>query len=105
MNKKLLSCLLLALPLAVAAAELPAAAQCPSGEPAAAHYEQRRGPLDARELTMARTAWKYFENNTQATGLANAVDRYPSTTMWDTASYVGAIVAARELGLISPQDA
>ena len=35
---------------------------------------------------MARRAWKYNKSNTQATGLANAVNAYPSTTMWDTAS-------------------
>ena len=50
---------------------------------------------------MAQVAWKYFENNTQPeTGLANAVDKYPSTTMWDTASYLGALVSAYELGII-----
>lgn len=64
-------------------------------------YPHRSGPLSAREMGMARIAWKYFENNTQsATGLVNAVDGYPSTTMWDTASYLGALVAARELGII-----
>jgi hypothetical protein len=76
---------------------------CVPGEVAAARYERRHGALTPREMAMARTAWKYFENNTQSTGLANAVDNYPSTTLWDTASYLGAVVAARELGLISPQ--
>jgi hypothetical protein len=60
----------------------------------------RHGPLTADEMAMARRAWRYFENNTQPTGLANAVDQYPSTTMWDTASYLGAVVSARELGII-----
>src|SRR6476469_6611531 len=71
----------------------------------AARYARRFGPLTEGEQAMARTAWKYFENNTQPTGLANAVDNYPSTTMWDTASYLGAIVAARELRVITPQQA
>src|SRR4051812_47011965 len=103
--KHLLLSLLLALPLAAFTAEPPApGADCPQ-EVAAAHYPQRAGPLTQRELAMARTAWKYFENNTQPTGLANAVDHYPSTTMWDTASYLAAIVAARELGLATAQDA
>jgi hypothetical protein len=58
-------------------------------------------PLTPRELTMARAAWRYFENNFQAeTGLVNAVQNFPSTTTWDTGSYIGALVAARELGLI-----
>lgn len=76
---------------------------CKPGELPAARYERRLGPLTEREMAMARTAWKYFENNTQPSGLANAVDGYPSTTMWDTASYIGAVVAARELGIITPQ--
>ena len=50
---------------------------------------------------MARTAWRYFQSNTQpTTGFVNAADGYPSTTMRDTASYIGALVAARELGVI-----
>ena len=65
----------------------------------------RRGPLTDKEMAMAKVAWKYFENNTNAkTGLANAVDAYPSTTMWDTASYLAGLVAAHQLGLISKND-
>ncbi|TFY96710.1 DUF3131 domain-containing protein [Ramlibacter humi] len=80
-------------------------ANCRPGELAAARYERRFGALTEGEMAMARTAWKYFENNTQPSGLANAVDNYPSTTMWDTGSYLGAVVAARELKLITPQQA
>jgi hypothetical protein len=77
-------------------------ADCKPGDLPAKRYPRRFGPLDAREMAMARTAWKYFENNTQPSGLANAVDNYPSTTMWDTASYLGAVLSARELGIITP---
>ena len=50
-------------------------------------YPQRSGPLTPRELEMAKLCWLYFENNYQSeTGLVNAVNDYPSTTMWDTAS-------------------
>lgn len=64
-------------------------------------YPQRSGPLTARELQMAKLCWLYFDNNYQPeTGLVNAVNEYPSTTMWDTASYLAALVAARELELI-----
>lgn len=80
-------------------------AACKSHDIPAEGYPRRSGPLDEREMKMARTAWKYFENNTQATGLTNAVDNYPSTTMWDTASYIGALVAARELGIIDARTA
>lgn len=62
----------------------------------------RRGPLSEHETQLARVAWKYFERNYQdGTGLVNAVEAYPSTTMWDTASYIGALIAARELGIIT----
>ncbi|MGE4239238.1 DUF3131 domain-containing protein [Ramlibacter sp.] len=81
------------------------AADCKPGDIPAAKYPQRRAPLTDRELAMARTAWKYFENNTQPSGLANAVDGYPSSTMWDTASYLAGIVAARELDIIPAADA
>ncbi|WP_205833061.1 DUF3131 domain-containing protein [Azohydromonas caseinilytica] len=61
----------------------------------------RRGPLTEREMEVAKRAWLYFENNFQSqTGLVNAVQDYPSTTMWDTASYIAALLAANELGLI-----
>jgi len=71
------------------------------GDLPSASYPPRNGALDARESQMARTAWQYFENNYQpATGMVNAVDGYPSTTMWDTASYLGGLVAARELGIV-----
>jgi hypothetical protein len=64
-------------------------------------YFPRVGALTDDEMQMAKVAWKYFQNNTQAnTGLANAVDGYPSTTMWDTASYIAAMMAAYELGMI-----
>ncbi len=92
----------------VPAAPPPAAAAPPGACPAepvpAARYPQRSGALTEREMAMARTAWSYFERNTQPTGLANAVEGYPSTTMWDTSATLAAIVAARELGLI-PQGA
>ncbi|MEM7219936.1 MAG: DUF3131 domain-containing protein [Pseudomonadota bacterium] len=61
----------------------------------------RRGELTEEEEQMARTAWKYFENNYQKeTGLINAVNNYPSVTMWDLASYLGALVSAFELQII-----
>jgi len=65
-------------------------------------YGPRRGPLTDQEMQMARIAWKYFENNyNPETGLVNAVNAYPSTTLWDTASYLAGMVAARELGIIT----
>lgn len=57
--------------------------------------------LTESDEAAARTAWRYFVNNTDAkTGLVNAADQYPSTTMWDTGSYFIALVAAHRLGVI-----
>jgi len=68
-------------------------------------YPTRRGKLSEREMEMARTAWKYFERNLQeSTGLVNAVNNYPSTTLWDTASYLGGLVAAYELEIIEREE-
>lgn len=58
-------------------------------------------PLTAQELEWAQTAWKYFQNNTIAeTGLANSVDNYKASTLWDTASYLMAVIAAQRLKII-----
>jgi len=57
--------------------------------------------LTEQEQMWARVAWRYFENNTDpVTGLAQSVEKFPSTTMWDTASYLLAVIAAHELKLI-----
>ena len=57
--------------------------------------------LTVKEMDMARVAWQYFVNNyNEKTGLVNAVNNYPSTTMWDTASYLGGMISAYELGII-----
>ena len=65
-----------------------------------AHFG-RNGQLTEREFEMAKTAWSYFENSYQTeTGLVNSVGSFPSTTLWDTASYISALVAAYELCVI-----
>lgn len=61
----------------------------------------RNGALTEQEMAMARAAWQYFVGATQEkTGLVNSVGKYPSTTMWDTASYISALVSAEALGII-----
>lgn len=58
--------------------------------------------LTEQEYQWATIAWQYFENNYQDnTGLVNSVDGYPSTTMWDTASYLMALISAQKLNIIS----
>ena len=65
----------------------------------------RNGELTEQEMKLARVAWKYFENNYQPeTGFVNAVNNYPSTTMWDTASYMAGMTAARELKIIPKEE-
>ena len=61
--------------------------------------------LTSQEQAWARTAWQYFANNTQPeTGLVNSVDGYPASTMWDTASYLLALIAVDRLNIISDQE-
>ncbi|MDP2316479.1 MAG: DUF3131 domain-containing protein [Pseudomonadota bacterium] len=68
----------------------------------ASPHPGRNGTLTENQLSMGKIAWKYFENNMQEnTCLVNAVDNYPSTTMWDVGSSLGAVVSAYELGIVS----
>lgn len=65
-----------------------------------------RGESSAEDLAHAAVAWRYFENNTNPeTGLANSVNNYPSTTMWETGSYLVAVLSAERLGLIDRNEA
>ena len=52
------------------------------------------------DMQYARTAWLYFEQNYQDTGLVNSVYAYPSTTMWDSGSVIFATIAARRMCLL-----
>ncbi len=61
--------------------------------------------LCAADLEIAKIAWTYFENNYQKeTGLFNAANQYPSTTMWDTGSALAATIAAEDFGFISRKE-
>lgn len=62
----------------------------------------RHGELTAEERNWAITAWKYFEHNyNHETGLVNSTDKFPITTMWDTSSYLLALVSAYKLDIIN----
>lgn len=64
-----------------------------------------KGELCDADLQMARIAWTYFENNyNPETGLVNAVNNFPSTTMWDTGSALAATVAALDFGFIEKKE-
>ena len=61
--------------------------------------------LTAQEMAWAKTAWKYFQNNTiPETGLVNSVDKYNASTLWDTSSYLMAVIAAQRLGIIDQSE-
>ncbi|MBU0780954.1 MAG: DUF3131 domain-containing protein [Gammaproteobacteria bacterium] len=89
-------------PLSVEFSDRVAAPSCNHGVGRAPEIHfGRNGPLTDREFEMAKTAWSYFEKRYQPeTGLVNAVGSFPSTTMWDTASYISGLVAAFELCVI-----
>ncbi|PIB26493.1 hypothetical protein BFP76_11310 [Amylibacter kogurei] len=57
--------------------------------------------LNNDDLIMAKAAWRYFERNTQETGLVNAADNFPSTTIWDQASYLLGLISAHKMGVVS----
>ena len=58
-------------------------------------------PLSDADNALGRVAWRYFVNNTDPdTGLAHSVDGFPSTTMWDTGSFLIAMISAHRLGYI-----
>jgi hypothetical protein len=68
----------------------------------AASLAASAGPASI-DLAPARTAWLYFQRNTDpTTGLVRSVDGYPNTSAWDQGSALIAAVAARELGLVEP---
>lgn len=60
--------------------------------------------LSEDDIKAAKSAWQYFVNNYhENTGLVNSVDNYPSTTLWDTGSYLMALIAAYHLEIISEE--
>ncbi len=57
--------------------------------------------LSETDRAAAKQAWKYFERNWNLqTGLVNAVDQLPWTTLWDQGSALLGIHAAHQLGLL-----
>ncbi|MFQ5627231.1 MAG: DUF3131 domain-containing protein [bacterium] len=76
-----------------AAIDIEHSADISSAEPAKLTFEERQ---------WARIAWKYFENNyVPTTGLVNSVDGFQASTLWDTASYLMALISAYRLEIIS----
>ena len=60
-------------------------------------------PNQVFDLSAAKQAWQYFEQNWQEkTGFVNAVENYPWTTLWDQGSAILGIHSARQLEIIDP---
>jgi hypothetical protein len=60
--------------------------------------------LTQADRIAAQKAWRYFERNWNSqTGFVNSVDNYPWTTLWDQGSAILGIHAARQLGLLPPE--
>jgi Protein of unknown function (DUF3131) len=69
--------------------------------PETAPHLAGRASLRPDQMEWGRIAWRYFERNiVPATGLANSADGFPSTTMWDTGSFLLGMMAARQIGII-----
>jgi hypothetical protein len=61
--------------------------------------------LTEQEQQWARIAWSYFERNLDPqNGLVHSVDGFPAATMWDTGSYLLALLAARDLDVIDARE-
>jgi len=57
------------------------------------------------DTAAAQVAWKYINRNwNTSTGLVNAVEDYPWTTLWDQGSAILGIHAARQLNIITPTE-
>lgn len=57
-------------------------------------------PFSGEDHQLANNAWRYFEANRLPTGLVSSGDKFPATTMWDVASQLAGMTAARELKLL-----
>jgi hypothetical protein len=67
--------------------------------------EGRRGRLTEEELLWAKVAWKYFENNyNPQSGMVNVKDGQQLVTMESVGDYIIALMAARELEVISKHE-
>lgn len=64
----------------------------------------RRIPVGEDDRYLARHAWRYFELNRMPNGLVTSAATYPATTLWDIGTQLAGMIAARELGLLSPQE-
>lgn len=60
--------------------------------------------FEARERRLAECAFGYLVKNRLETGLVSSAASFEATTMWDVASQLAGLTAARELGLLAPAE-
>ena len=61
--------------------------------------------LTEADRAAAERAWRYIQANTRPeTGWVDTVRGFPSSTLWDQGSYVFALVAAKRLGIVDPEE-
>ena len=78
---------------------------CREPEPSTHACFTAKAGLCDDDLEAAKIAWTYYENNYQPkTGLVNSVNKYTSTTMWDTGSAIAATIAAHDFGFIDQKN-
>ena len=62
-------------------------------------------PPSDRERRLALSAWSYLVRETDPrTGLTRSIAGYPSITLWDFGSQLLAILAAEDLGIVTPEE-
>ena len=78
-------------------------AEVPSIEVVATAEPIKLRPLSESDQQAAQVAWTYLDNNWRSeTGLVDAVEGYPWTTLWDQGSAILGLHSAYQLGLLSP---
>ena len=77
----------------------------PESQPAAAEVKPlspTAASLTPQDMMAAQTAWKFIQRSwNPSTGMVNAVEDYPWTTLWDQGSAILGIHAAQQLKIIS----
>src|ERR1051325_5986770 len=84
----------------------PASAKAPVTANAAAPARTELSPEEKRFYRdVAKSAWAYMDANYQpATGLVSATADWPNTTIWDIGGQLLAFRAAKDLGLLAPDE-
>ncbi|MGI0492030.1 DUF3131 domain-containing protein [Alkalinema pantanalense CENA528] len=75
----------------------------PVGDPQPSQCSLPKTPLTVPKRRYAEAAWRYFEAQTEPSGLVNDRSDVKAATLWGLGDYVVALHTARSLDLISPQ--